>query len=331
MDKILAVDDDTYMRALLRTALANHYEVLEAGSGEEALSVAVSADPRLILLDVMMPGMSGHEVCSQLRRNPKTCHTIIVMLTVHDREEDVVEGLAAGADDYLVKPFKISELKARIDSHLRRQWRELQANPLSGLPGNNEIDQVIRASLKAGIEFAVCYADISYFKSYNDKYGFSAGDQVLVFCADLLTRVVGELGDAGQDFVGHIGGDDFIIISAPERIKAIAEEVVERFDVEVRKFYAAEDLDRGGIETIDRLFKTTFAPIISVSLAIVISDGSFSHPGQIAQTAAEVKGYIKRNYSQGSTYMVDRRSRSGVRLSDASLVEVPFGAPSGGD
>ncbi|MGH9759662.1 MAG: GGDEF domain-containing response regulator, partial [Blastocatellia bacterium] len=249
----------------------------------------------------------------------------LVMLTVKDREEDVVEGLRAGADDYLVKPFKISELRARLDSHLRRQFRELQANPLTGLPGNNEIEQVMRASMKAGIEFAVCYADISYFKNYNDKYGFSAGDRVLVSCGELLTRVVAELGRPDQDFVGHIGGDDFIIVSAPDRIRAIAEAVVKRFDVEVRGFYAAEDLERGGFETVDRLFQTSFAPIVTISLAVVISDGTFTHPGQIAQAAAEVKNYLKRNEHKSSCYMIDRRSRErrvpGPRSHDSLRVE----------
>jgi DNA-binding response OmpR family regulator len=146
-DKLLVVDDEPKVRALLRAALGKTYDIAEAESGEEALRLARSGEFRLVLLDLMMPGMSGHEVCRRLRRNPLTCHMTVVMLTARDREEDIVGGLQAGADDYLVKPFKISELKARIDSHLRRQWRELQASPLTGLPGNTQIEQVIKAHL----------------------------------------------------------------------------------------------------------------------------------------------------------------------------------------
>jgi PleD family two-component response regulator len=308
MDKILIVDDDPYVRDLLRSALGDQYEVLVASSGEEAIDVALTSGPRLILLDVVLPGLDGREVCLRLRSNPRTCHAVIVILTGRNTEQHIVQGLRAGADDYLVKPFNISELCARVNSHLRRQARELQANPLTGLPGNNAIEQVIRTSIAAQLEFAVCHADINRFKSYNDKYGFSDGDRVIVFCAELLTLAVAGHGRSGLDFVGHIGGDDFVVIAEPDGCRKIAQSIVDGFDKEVRRFYSREDLDRGGIETTDRVFKVAFAPIISVSLAIVISDGSLTHPGQISQAAAELKNFLKRNSPASSCYMIDRRS-----------------------
>lgn len=308
MDKILIVDDDSYVRDVLRAALSDQYEVLVASSGEEAIEVAVASGPRLILLDIVLPGLDGQQVCMRLRRNPRTCHAVIVILTGRTTPQDIVEGLRAGADDYLVKPFNISELCARVECHLRRQARELQANPLTGLPGNNAIEQVIRTSINAQLEFAVCHADVNHFKSYNDKYGFSDGDSVIVFCADVITRAVAEHSRSGLDFVGHIGGDDFVIIADPDGCRTIAQSIVDRFDKEIRRFYSQEDLDRGGIETTDRVFKASFAPIISISLAIVISDGSLTHPGQISQAAAELKTFLKRNGPASSCYMIDRRS-----------------------
>jgi len=308
MDKILIVDDDPYVRDVLLAALSDQYEVLLASTGEEAIDLAIATGPRLILLDIVLPGLDGQEVCLRLRRNPRTCHAVIVNLTGRTNPQHIVEGLRAGADDYLLKPFNVSELCARVESHLRRQARELQANPLTGLPGNNAIEQVIRSSINAKIEFAVCHADINHFKSYNDKYGFSDGDRVILFCRDVLTRAVAENGRSGLDFVGHIGGDDFVIITDPQVCKPIAQTIVDRFDIEVRHFYSQEDLDRGGIETTDRVYKVTFAPIISISLAIVISDGSLTHPGQISQAAAELKNFLKRNGPASSAYMIDRRS-----------------------
>jgi len=321
MDKILVVDDDPYVRDLLRAAMVDQYEVLVASSGEEAIEIATASAPRLILLDVVLPGLDGQEVCLQLRRNPRTCHAVIVILTGRATPRQVVEGLQAGADDYLVKPFNISELCARVDSHLRRQARELQANPLTGLPGNNAIEQVIRTSINARLEFAVCHADINRFKSFNDKYGFSDGDRVIVSCAEILTRAVAEHGRSGLDFVGHIGGDDFVIIADPAGCKTIAQSIVDRFDEEVRQFYSQEDLDRGGIETTDRVFKVAFAPIISISLAIVISDGGMTHPGQISQAAAELKSFLKRTGPPSSSYMIDRRSYK-TQAPDLSLLPV---------
>lgn len=309
MDKILVVDDDAYIRRLLKTTLERSYEVLEAESGEEALQLLTAGDVRLILLDVMMPGLSGYDVCLKLRRNPRTCHIIIVMLTARDSEEDMVEGLRIGADDYLAKPFKTSELMARIESHLRRQWRELQANPLTGLPGNNQIDQIMRTSLRAGLSVAVCYADINNFKTYNDRYGFSAGDRVLTFTADLLTRAVAQHGDPDSDFVGHIGGDDFVVVTSPGRVEAISSTVVNQFDAAIRSFYDDTDAARGGIETLDRQRNAVFSQLLTISLAVVSTERrSFNHPAQIAQAAAEIKAFLKKNDQGASSFMIDRRS-----------------------
>lgn len=307
-DKILVVDDEPQVRALLRAALGKAYDLAEAETGEEALRMARGGDFRLVLLDVMMPGMTGYEVCHRLRKNPLTCHMTIVMLTAREREEDVVAGLQAGADDYILKPFKISELRARIESHLRRQWRELQASPLTGLPGNMQIEQVLKASLKGDVPFSVCYADLNSFKAYNDHYGFSAGDTILRFAAGMLTDAVQEAGQPEVDFVGHVGGDDFVVVTEPERAQRIAESIVGRFDEAVKQFYAPEDLGRGGIEAKDRQGNLVFAPLLSISLAVVtVVPGEYEHPAQIAQTAADIKHYLKASGAQGSRYLVDRR------------------------
>jgi PleD family two-component response regulator len=308
-DKILIVDDEQQVRLLLRTALGKTYDVAEADCGEEALRLARTGDYRLVLLDLMMPGMSGREVCQRLRRNPLTCHMTVVMLTARGREEDIVDGLATGADDYIVKPFKISELKARIDSHLRRQWRELQANPLTGLPGNSQIEQVLRANIRSACPFAVCYADLNSFKAFNDVYGFTAGDKVLLFTAEVLTAAVAELGDADQDFVGHVGGDDFVVVTSPDRVEAICKRITEMFDAGAAGFYNDRDASRGGIVTVDRQGRETFVPIVAISLAVVtVPPGEFQHPAQISQTSAELKLYLKQTDGVGSKYMIDRRA-----------------------
>ncbi|MBL8151836.1 MAG: response regulator [Blastocatellia bacterium] len=307
-DKIMVVDDDENLRKMLVNALSKHYVVVEAKSGEEALILASRGDVRLILLDVMMPGMDGLETCLRLRRNPQSCHTTIVMLTARSKESDVVEGLKLGADDYLTKPFKFSELKARIDSHLRRQWREMQASPLTGLPGNRQIQQIINTNLKMGLPFAVIYADLNNFKAYNDRYGFTAGDEVLSYTASILTNATFSLGDSETDFVGHIGGDDFIVVTSPEHWEPICKQAIEAFDAEILDFYDSEDIRKKGIEVADRQGNKVFAPILSIALAVVINDPNrFSHPGQLAQVAAELKKYVKQQ--RGSCYLVDRRSK----------------------
>lgn len=308
-NKILVVDDNETVRKILVTALNKYYDVVEASTGEQALAIANQGDIRLVLLDIMMPGMDGLETCLKLRRNPHSCHTIIVMLTARTKETDIVTGLKMGADDYVTKPFNFSELKARIDSHLRRQWRELQASPLTGLPGNRQIQQILTTNLKAEVSFAVIYADLNNFKAYNDRYGFTAGDEILNYTANVLTNIVLETGNNETDFVGHIGGDDFIIVTSPEKAEAICKLAIERFDSEIRDFYEPEDIAKGGIESIDRQGNSLIAPILSISLSVVIHENKrFSHPGEISQVAADVKKYIKRKGI--SAYLIDRRKSS---------------------
>lgn len=305
-DKILVVDDNETLRKIVVSALGKYYEVIEASSGEEALSLTKQGDIRLVLLDVMMPGMDGLETCLRLRRNPHSCHTIIVMLTARTKEDDIVIGLKMGADDYLTKPFNVSELKARIDSHLRRQWRELQASPLTGLPGNRQIQQILTTNLKAGIAFAIIYTDLNSFKAYNDRYGFTAGDEILNYTANVLTNVVLEVGNTETDFVGHIGGDDFIVVTSPERCETICKLAIERFDAEIKDFYDQQDIVKGGIESVDRQGNPIIAPLLSISLSVVIHEKNrFSHPGEISQVAAEVKKYVKKQ--EKSAYLIDRR------------------------
>jgi diguanylate cyclase (GGDEF)-like protein len=314
-DKILVVEDNDILRKLLVTALCKNYEIVEACSGEQALSIAAQGDVRLVLLDIMMPGMDGLETCLRLRRNPRSCHSIIVMLTARDTEEDVVTGLKMGADDYLIKPVNFSELKARIDSHLRRQWRDLQASPLTGLPGNRQIQQILSTNLKAGVSFAVIYADLNSFKAYNDRYGFTAGDEILNYTANVLTNIVVEAGDTETDFVGHIGGDDFIIVTTPERCETICKLAIERFDAEIEDFYDSKDLEKGGIETVDRQGNKIIAPVLSISLSVVIHEKDrFSHPGQISQIAAEIKKQVKKDIK--SSYLIDRRKPNSKESKD---------------
>lgn len=312
-DKILVVDDNETVRKIIVSALDKYYEVVEASSGEQALAIAGQGDIRLVLLDIMMPGIDGLETCLKLRRNPHSCHTIIVMLTARTKENDIVTGLKMGADDYVTKPFNFSELKARIDSHLRRQWRELQASPLTGLPGNRQIQQILTTNLKAEVSFAVIYADLNSFKAYNDRYGFTAGDEILNYTANVLTNTVLEVGNNETDFVGHIGGDDFIIVTSPEKAEAICKLAIERFDAEIKDFYEPEDIKNGGIESVDRQGNHIIAPILSISLAVVIHENKrFSHPGEISQIAAEVKKYVKRK--EKSAYLIDRRKSNNEEL-----------------
>jgi diguanylate cyclase (GGDEF)-like protein len=198
---------------------------------------------------------------------------------------------------------------------LRRQWRELQASPLTGLPGNRQIQQILTTNLKAGVSFAVIYADLNSFKAYNDRYGFTAGDEILNYTANVLTNTVLDVGNDETDFVGHIGGDDFIIVTSPECCEDICKLAIERFDSEIKDFYEQEDLANNGIESVDRQGNLILAPILSISLSVIVHQGTrFSHPGEISQVAADIKKYVKKQ--EKSAYLIDRRRSNHEELKE---------------
>jgi diguanylate cyclase (GGDEF)-like protein len=306
--RILIVDDDPLIRHIVVTALAKDgYAINEADSGAEGLAQASASQPDLILLDVMMPDVDGYEICFKLRSNPLTVNIPIVMLTALGEIGERVRGMQMGADDYITKPFDPRELRSRVDAHLRRSARDLSASPLTKLPGNPIIEQVLSARLASREPLAVMYIDLTHFKSYNDEYGWLRGDEVIRMLGQEILDVVTEIGGK-DDFIGHVGGDDFIVITTPERAKPLAEELIRRFDARIPQSYNEVDRARGYVEVTDRQGQPFRAPIATLAIAIVANDRRpLEHPLQVASCAAEVKKFVKS--LPGSQFAFDRRGK----------------------
>lgn len=182
------------------------------------------------------------------------------------------------------------------------------ANPLTGLPGNIAIEQELSRRARENEDCAVIYLDLDHFKSYNDRYGFESGDRVILFTAALLSSVVKKFG-ARNDFIGHIGGDDFIIITVPEKAEILCAKIARYFDRLIRRFYDPEDRAAGGIRGCDRSGGETFFPLISISIAIVECTGHdcLYDQKKFSEKAAQLKRYAKS--LPGSVYVKDRRAR----------------------
>lgn len=303
---ILIVDDDPDILDVLRLTLPEEeYEVVEAHDGQEALEKAYERPPDLIIIDYIMPKLNGREVTQKLKKDILLRHMPIIMLTGKSEVKDKVEGLDAGADDYIVKPFEPEELLARIRMTLRRSELDLDAAPLTRLPGNvsiyNEIDKKIKGSEK----FAVAYVDLDKFKVFNDKYGFTWGDRIIQETARVLIKVVEEKGDP-DDFVGHIGGDDFVIITTVKAINAICKKVIKDFSKVTLSLYPPEDQKKGYVSGKDRQGKTIKANLISISIGVVTNrQRKLTHVAELTEIGAELKEYAKRQ--KGSTYVIDKR------------------------
>jgi len=306
---ILVADDDPDVRDILRSLLEPAgFAVIEAADGEAVLTAMRAHPPDLVILDFMMPRMTGPQVCEHLKRDMLLRYVPIIMLTGKNELQDKVAGIFAGADDYLVKPFETQELLARVQMVLRRTVRDLDANPLTRLPGNISIQREVERRMATRELFAVCYLDLNRFKAFNDHYGFKRGDEVIQRTALLLLQVSKASGHP-QDFIGHIGGDDFILITTADRADAVCAHIIREFDAMVPRFYDEEDRARGYLLHKDRKGQEVKTPILSIAIALVTNE---RHPleqiEQIAKIGAELKAYAKQ--SERSLCVRERRQPS---------------------
>ncbi len=304
--RILLVDDDPDILDVLEITLSEeNYELLKVRDGEEALKIIKSKPLDLVLLDYAMPKMNGRQVCMEVKKDILLRHLPIIMVTGKGEVKDKVGGIDAGADDYIVKPFEPKELLARIRMIIRRTQRDLEANPLSRLPGNVSILNELSRRIEMKSLFSVCYLDLDKFKTYNDKYGFEHGDEVIRETARILIQVVQQVGNP-DDFIGHIGGDDFVIVTAPKTVDKICQKIIEDFEKISPSFYNDSDRKNGFILAFDRQGKEQKIPLLSISIGVVSNEfRKIEHVAQIGEIGAEVKSLAKR--LERSNYIKDQR------------------------
>jgi PleD family two-component response regulator len=238
--RLLVVEDDSDISNMLRIYFGSQgYDIVVASRGEEALAACRQSAPDLVVLDIMLPDIDGYEVCRRLRANLRTSRIPIIFLTQRDERSDQIAGLELGADDYVTKPFDLQLLMLRVQGALRRAARHNLTNPVTGLPSSKLIEEQLRAIIRRK-DWSLLYIGISGLQEFNDVYGFVAGDDVLRFTAMLLNDIVNELG-TGSDFVGHVGSDNFLIITWSEAPARIRSRLIERFRDEILAFYSFRD------------------------------------------------------------------------------------------
>lgn len=303
--RILVADDEESILNVLRdTFQMADFHVLPVHDGQEAWEQVPSFRPDVIVLDLQMPRMSGTDVCERLKAHLTYRHIPVLLLTGCATTQDKVSGLEHGADDYLTKPFDVEELLARIRTLLRRSSLGLEANPLTRLPGNVSIEKELLNRIAEQERFSVLYIDLNHFKAYNDTYGFVKGDAVIRKTADIVLEVC----HRDHDFIGHIGGDDFIVISRPERAEALCKGIAEKFDAASPSFYNDEDRAKGYVITKDRRGLESRFPLLSLSIGVVSNQHrSLSSLGEISKIGAEMKHFAKEQTTRGSRYAFDRR------------------------
>jgi Response regulators consisting of a CheY-like receiver domain and a winged-helix DNA-binding domain len=308
LPRILLVDDEPDIRFILgQQLISNGFVVVTAPDVRTALQLIREQYFDLIILDRLLPDGDGLQVLQTVRADSTGRMIPVILLSAVSALDERVRSLQQGADDYVVKPCSVTELAARIRAILQRSERDRSVNPISHIPGNAVIEQVIRERLMKQEPFAVSYIDLNNFKGYNDYYGFFKGDAVILHTARVLTKAVHWYG-APDDFLGHIGGDDFVLVTTLERAQQIGQAVIEQFDATIPYFYSAEDRAQGYIMGHDRQGQPCRFPLLSLSIAIVpVSPVRYQKPYEIAMRAVAIKRQLK--LGNGSCVIVDDGER----------------------
>lgn len=304
--RILIVDDDIIYREEIRKVMENiGYEVDEAKTGLEAINIINKKLPDLIVLDVILPDIDGFKILNRLKEDISTKHVPVILLSSIEKAEEKAKGIILGAADFITKPFSAIEFSARIEMLLERTEEEYSASPTTRLPGNISIEKAIMRRIAKKLSFAACYCDLDNFKAYNDTYGFSKGDIIIRLTAQIIMEAMKKLGN-NDDFLGHIGGDDFILITTPDKVDQISKKIIDTFDRIIPFYYAKEARKIGYIESLDRQGRQNRFPIMTISIVVVSNvNREIRHIGEVSDISAELKKYAKMQ--TGSKVVKDRR------------------------
>jgi diguanylate cyclase (GGDEF)-like protein len=301
LKKLVIAEDDEDTSYLLSAALGDAgFLCLRARNGEEALNLARTETPDAMVLDVMMPKLDGIEVCRRIKGDVLLSRIPILILTSLAGVDDRVAGLEAGADDYLPKPFDIRELTARIRALIRQSRRERDRNPTTGLPAGEAIEERVDELLKAQQPFAVLYIDIENYRSYADVYGFRKANEAVAHFGNLILQR-GRRASDPPPFVGHVGGDDFIVICEPGIGQQLSKDIAAAIRSSVDQFYSEEDRKRGHLFLPGETEEFKRVNFMNPSIALVpVEPGLFKSSEDLAREVTKTKFLVRKRTRSGS-------------------------------
>jgi DNA-binding response OmpR family regulator len=311
MADILVVEDEQLIARLLKETLQSEgYNVVTVLNGEDAVQFALCETPHLIILDLMLPGIDGYEVVRRLHTYPKTIHIPIIVLSSLGEPKDKVSAFETGVDDYVTKPFHTEELLARVHAQLRRVEQNF-LSPLIGLPGGFQVELAIKYKLNSKEPWSLLYLDLDNFKAFNDAYGFLTGNDMIRLVGRICQRAVRNYGNP-DDFVGHVGGDDFVVVTTPELAHTLCSYICEYYKEESTQLYRTDDLGRGSISGVDRKGRSFQFPLVSLSIGVVNNQIWQPHSIQeVSYLAAEAKNHAKQSTDK-VYHMPPRRVLAGL-------------------
>lgn len=306
--KILLAEKDKSVSEILTMLLKSFkYDVVVCEGAQDTLTAVKSENPDLILIDRNLSERDGLDISRKIKEDFLTAYIpIIVLFDRRQLRRDLLT-IEQGVDDYIIKPPDPIDLQIRIELAVRRATHQFFANALTKLPGNRTIEVMTKRAMESGKKFSFGYVDIDRFKYFNDRYGHVKGDKVLIQTSQIISRSVKSFGNP-TDFVGHVGGDDFVFITTPAKDTSISEHIIKEFDRLILLHYSKDDRLKGFIQTRNRQGKLSTMQLMSISIALV--DNVYAKivtPIELSRIAFGIKHHLKT--LPESNFLKNRRVR----------------------
>lgn len=307
IQEIYLVDNDTKIYESLNSIFKEEKEYKITKVTEKELDIALKNIPSLIIINDDNIDSNAMEVATKIKNDEDNSITPIIVITSNKEHEHKLKMLELGISHYIRHPIEEDYLYYTIVNVLKLLYINRRVSPLTGLPGNVQIQAEIKKRFLSKEKFSMLYFDLDNFKAYNDVYGFMKGDEIIKFTAKVILKNV-HTEEYEDSFVGHIGGDDFIAIVSNKDTENICQNIIADFDINVQRHYNEKDVTKGYIEVANRRGIIEQFPLTSISIGVVeVENGKFENVLEIAEAGASVKHLAKT--IQGSTYVIDRRKK----------------------
>ncbi len=305
--EIYIIDNNNEIEKNLKQIFKEEKDYIFKKANPDEMDNVLKNIPDLIIINE--DGINGdiYQICNKIRANEDNAITPVIVISSNKEKEHRIKILQAFVEHYIKSPIDYEYLYYTIKNIIRLLNSNRRVSPLTGLPGNVQIQAEIKKRLLNNEEFAILYIDLDNFKAYNDVYGFFNGDEIIKFTARTVSKHVDIYGEEGN-FVGHIGGDDFVAITSNINCEEMCQDIIAEFDSGVKDYFTDDDIINGYLEVPNRKCEIEQFPITSISVGVVVVDhGRFNNVLEIGEVAAQVKHLAK--ITPGSTYVIDRRKK----------------------
>ena len=306
MKYIYVLDESNNVANSLIKVMENEKNVKIKKYNVEQFEKALGNIPDIVVINEDNLNVDIHTIFKMIKANEDNSITPIIVISSNIEEKHIIDILKNDVEVYLQSQVNEQILYYTIINIMKLLNRNRMVSPLTGLPGNVQIQAEMKKRLANKEKYAMIYIDLDNFKAYNDTYGFSNGDEMIKFTARLITKNVIKNEENEQNFVGHIGGDDFVAIVEGEDYEQICQNIIAEFDACVQKYFTKDDVERGYIEVENRRGIMEQFPLTTISVGVVeVTNTRFKNTLEIGEAGATVKKKKKTIF--GSTYVIDRR------------------------